>query len=252
MRAATDRRQAVHVLLAQGMISPLWNWEFLVDWSFPDQYTFVAFFVIFELGNLISALAQSSGQIIGGRTVSGIGASGLTNGALVIITAACPPAVRPMASAAGISMIAIGGIFGPLLSGVLIRHAGWRWCKCSLSLKEAFYFSASYRYPAERPSQVSGFFYHQEASPLSSCCYCIFRSRPISLQCDPYSLCFQSSSTSSALPFSRLLALCFYSPSTGPARLTHGTRLRLLVCFAALQQLLAHLQLGLYTGKTTP
>lgn len=38
-----------------------------------------------------------------------------------------------MVSAAGISMIAIGGIIGPLVSGVLVQHAGWRWCKIKLS-----------------------------------------------------------------------------------------------------------------------
>jgi MFS family permease len=48
------------------------------------------FLFVFELGSMITALATSSNMLIVGRAVSGMGGSGLINGALTII-AACVP-----------------------------------------------------------------------------------------------------------------------------------------------------------------
>jgi MFS family permease len=47
-----------------------------------------------------------------------------------------------MVSAVGISMIAIGGIVGPLVSGVLVQQVGWRWCKIATS----FHFQGANRW----------------------------------------------------------------------------------------------------------
>ena len=85
--------------------------------------------LVFQLGNLVCALARSSNQIIAGRAVAGIGGAGIVNGALVIITASSPKALRPMLGACCITMIAVGGILGPLIGGALTQNIGWRWCK---------------------------------------------------------------------------------------------------------------------------
>lgn len=61
----------------------------------PNKWTYIAFLVVFELGSLICALANSSGMFISGRIVSGLGASGLFNGALTIVAALVPLRKRP-------------------------------------------------------------------------------------------------------------------------------------------------------------
>ncbi|KAK0630951.1 major facilitator superfamily domain-containing protein [Bombardia bombarda] len=90
--------------------------------------TFLGFLAVFGLGNIISALAKSSNMVIAGRVVAGVGASGLTNGALVIMTTVTPPKFRPIATNLGLSVVSIGSIFGPLIGGALTQHAGWQWC----------------------------------------------------------------------------------------------------------------------------
>lgn len=59
------------------------------------QWTFIAFFAIFELGSLICAVATSSKILIVGRAVAGMGTAGILNGALIIIAQCVPMEKRP-------------------------------------------------------------------------------------------------------------------------------------------------------------
>lgn len=56
------------------------------------------FAFIFELGSLICAVSQSSGMLIGGRTIAGLGASGLVNGGMTVISGSAPLQKRPRKS----------------------------------------------------------------------------------------------------------------------------------------------------------
>jgi MFS family permease len=54
---------------------------------------------------------------------------------LLIIGSACEPSIRPILTAAAISMISVGSMTGPILAGVLTARATWRWCTFSCSKK---------------------------------------------------------------------------------------------------------------------
>lgn len=61
------------------------------------QWTFFAFFFVFELGSLLCAIAQSSKMLIVARAIAGLGGSGLLNGGLTMISACLPKHKRPAA-----------------------------------------------------------------------------------------------------------------------------------------------------------
>ena len=61
------------------------------------QWTFFAFFFVFELGSLLCAIAQSSEMLIVARAIAGLGGSGLLNGGLTMISACLPKHKRPAA-----------------------------------------------------------------------------------------------------------------------------------------------------------
>ena len=55
-----------------------------------SKYTFIVFLGIFELGSLLCGIAISSKMLIVARAISGMGGSGLVNGALTIVAASVP------------------------------------------------------------------------------------------------------------------------------------------------------------------
>lgn len=64
----------------------------------PVKQMFLFFVFIFEIGSLLCAVSTSSMFFILGRTVAGLGSSGLENGALNLIAGAVPPHKRPCKS----------------------------------------------------------------------------------------------------------------------------------------------------------
>lgn len=62
---------------------------------FSLKWSFIVFFFIFEVGSALSGAAQSSAMLIISRAISGIGASGLINGAITIVSASVPLERRP-------------------------------------------------------------------------------------------------------------------------------------------------------------
>ncbi|KAL5365741.1 putative MFS transporter [Aspergillus floccosus] len=91
-------------------------------------WTYLVFFLIFELGSAIAGAAVSSPMFIVGRAIAGAGASGIGTGALTIISCVLP--VRKQAKALGMNMgIGQMGIaLGPIIGGVFTEYVSWRWC----------------------------------------------------------------------------------------------------------------------------
>jgi len=72
--------------------------------------------------------APTSEVFIFGRAIAGIGAAGLLQGALGIITFISPLEKRPIAMASVISVFGISCSMGPVLGGVFVDRVSWRWC----------------------------------------------------------------------------------------------------------------------------
>lgn len=67
-------------------------------------------------------------MFIVGRAIAGVGAAGLIQGALGIITYIAPLEKRPLYMAIVISVFGISSCASPTLGGVLTDRVGWRWC----------------------------------------------------------------------------------------------------------------------------
>ncbi len=84
-----------------------------------------------ELGSVLCGAAQSSPMLIVGRAIAGLGASGLMNGVLTILTAILPPHRLPRVMGLNVSLGQVGMACGPLIGGALTEYATWRWCMFS-------------------------------------------------------------------------------------------------------------------------
>ena len=84
-------------------------------------------FVIFTVGSALCGISQSATQLILFRLVQGSGAALMMVNSPAIITEVFPANER--GRALGINGItwALGGIAGPLLGGVILAAASWRW-----------------------------------------------------------------------------------------------------------------------------
>ncbi|KAK0542007.1 hypothetical protein OC844_007910, partial [Tilletia horrida] len=96
--------------------------------DFSVKWVFLASFIIFEVGSLICALADSSPMFIVGRAIAGLGLAGGYSGSLIIATIIAPLNVRPLITSAMGAVYGVGGTVGPLIGGAFTSKVSWRWC----------------------------------------------------------------------------------------------------------------------------
>jgi len=99
------------------------------------QWCYIAFFTIFELGSALCGAAQSSGMLIVGRAIAGVGAAGISSGAYTVLSAAVPLEKRPgkpshmnetLDSLVTHTDSDAGDAHGNCPAGYNLRASGWR------------------------------------------------------------------------------------------------------------------------------
>jgi EmrB/QacA subfamily drug resistance transporter len=89
---------------------------------------FLAGVLLFSIASLLNGFAQSSGMLIGGRALQGLGGALVSPAALAIITTTFTDASeRTKALGVWSAIAASGAAVGLLMGGVLTDLASWRW-----------------------------------------------------------------------------------------------------------------------------
>lgn len=105
------------VLLVGVSLGERWGRRRIYNWGI----------LIFTVGSVLCALANSIGWLIFARIIEGLGASVMTPMSMAILTSALPPAQRGRALGiwSGIGGLAL--IVGPSLGGFIVAKLAWQW-----------------------------------------------------------------------------------------------------------------------------
>ncbi|KAK8021792.1 hypothetical protein PG990_006930 [Apiospora arundinis] len=94
---------------------------------FKTKWTFLCFFLLFELGSLLCGAAINSPMLIIGRVIAGLGAAGIINGAITIVSSCAPLEKRPALMGLVMGIQQLGLVVGPLIGGAFTTYSTWRW-----------------------------------------------------------------------------------------------------------------------------
>jgi EmrB/QacA subfamily drug resistance transporter len=84
-------------------------------------------FVVFTVGSFLCGVSNTAGQLIAFRLVQGAGAAMMVVNSVAIITEAFPANERGRALGINAVTFGAGGVIGPLLGGLILGAATWRW-----------------------------------------------------------------------------------------------------------------------------
>ncbi|MFC0113467.1 MDR family MFS transporter [Kibdelosporangium aridum] len=99
--------------------------------KFGDLYgrkrMFLASVLLFMIGSFFAGWADSMTWLIASRAVQGLGAGGLLVTATAVIADVVPLSERGKYQGALASVFGVSTVVGPLLGGLFVDHASWRW-----------------------------------------------------------------------------------------------------------------------------
>jgi EmrB/QacA subfamily drug resistance transporter len=84
-------------------------------------------FVVFTIGSALCGFSQTGTQLIISRLIQGIGGAMLAVNSMAIITEAFPTSELGRAMGLNAITFAAGSIVGPVLGGIILTVADWRW-----------------------------------------------------------------------------------------------------------------------------
>lgn len=112
-------------LLANAAATPLWG-KFSDIWGRKPMLVLAN--IVFMIGSLVAALAQSIGMLIGGRVIQGLGGGGLIILVSIAISDLFSMRDRPKYYAfVGLTWSVASGV-GPIVGGAFTEKVSWRWC----------------------------------------------------------------------------------------------------------------------------
>jgi EmrB/QacA subfamily drug resistance transporter len=95
-----------------------------------DRYgrrrVFLVGLAVYGAGSLACAFAPTTGLLIAGRLLQGVGAAAMFSNGLALIAAEFPPSARARAIGVWGASVSAAVALGPLLGGVLVEASGWR------------------------------------------------------------------------------------------------------------------------------
>ncbi|TGO25073.1 hypothetical protein BPAE_0088g00250 [Botrytis paeoniae] len=88
---------------------------------------YIAAFIIFFAFSIACGFAKTLNQLIAFRALQGIGGSGLYSLTMVIFPEVSPPGMRRWIGSLAGAVVAMSGVLGPLIGGIITRYTSWRW-----------------------------------------------------------------------------------------------------------------------------
>jgi EmrB/QacA subfamily drug resistance transporter len=111
-------------LLTSTATTPLWG---KLSDLFGRRRLYELAIVIFLTGSILCGAATSMGMLIGARILQGVGAGGIFTLTMTIMGDVLSPRERGKYQGYMMSVYAVATVLGPLIGGLLVDHASWRW-----------------------------------------------------------------------------------------------------------------------------
>lgn len=112
-------------MMPMGCCAQFWG---RISINFGRKWVLLSGMILFEIGSLICAVANSMNMLIVGRAIQGVGSSCIQSLVMIIMSEISNINVRPMVFAVGSFTFVFASVLGPIIGGIFGTYASWRWC----------------------------------------------------------------------------------------------------------------------------